>query len=115
MLVPKGPSFLSPHLASSPRVCALSPQPQPLPQRAGDSDGLLDLGVLALDAGLHDGGVAEDEDCGGTDEPEEGAEWGGDPEHGDADHEEAGVEGLLRDDVFADLDWVGRCGVGRAA
>ena len=52
--------------------------------------------------------MAEDEHGGGADEPEEGAEGGRDPEEGDADHEEAGVERLLRDDVLADLYRVGR-------
>ena len=52
--------------------------------------------------------MAENEDGGGTDEPEEGAEGGRDPEHRNADHEEAGVEGFLSDNVFANLYWVGR-------
>lgn len=79
----------------------------PLGQLAS-SDALLNLGVLALDAGLHDSGVAKDEDGGSTDQPEESAEGRRDPEHRDANDEEAGVERLLRDDVLADLDWVGR-------
>ena len=53
--------------------------------------------------------MAEDEDGGSADEPEDGAEGGREPEEGDADHEEAGVERLLGDRVLADLDRVGRC------
>lgn len=69
-------------------------------------DGVLDGRVLTLDAGLHDGGVAEDEDGGGADEPEDGAEGGREPEEGDADDEEARVERLLRDDVLPDRNRV---------
>lgn len=53
--------------------------------------------------------MAEDEDGGGADEPEKGTERGRDPEEGDADHEEAGVERLLGDNVLADLYWVRCC------
>ena len=70
-------------------------------------DRVLDGSVLALDPGLDHARVAEDEDGGGADEPEDGAEGGREPEKGDADHEEAGVERLLSDDVIADLYRVG--------
>ena len=52
--------------------------------------------------------MSEDEDAGCAEDPEGGGEGRGDEEHGDADHEETGVERLLGDDVLADLDGVGR-------
>ena len=76
-------------------------------------DGLRDGGILALDAGLHDAGVAEDEDARGADEPEEGAEGRGPPEEGDADDEERGVERLLRDELVAHLHRLGCWCAGR--
>ncbi len=102
------------HPASQPSMSGSSTTlrlPFQLSSQSGNRglDGVLDLGVLALDAGLHHGRVAEDEDGGGADEPEEGAEGRRDPKEGDADHEEAGVERLLGDNVLADLYWVGRC------
>lgn len=59
--------------------------------------------------------MSENEDGGGANEPEDGAEGGGEPEEGDANHEEAGVERLLGDRVLADLNRVGSCGDGRSS
>ena len=71
--------------------------------------GVLHLRVLALDAGLHERRVPNDEDAGRADYPEDGAERGREPEQRDADHEEAGVQRLLRHDVVADLHGLGGC------
>lgn len=65
--------------------------------------GVRDSCVFALDAGLHDAGMAEDKDARCADEPEECAERGGPPQEGDTDDEERGVEGLLRDELVTYL------------
>lgn len=71
----------------------------------------LELGVLALDTGLDERGVAEDEDERGADDPEERAEGLCPPDERDADDEEDGVERFLGYDVFSDwqhgvrLEW----------
>lgn len=70
---------------------------------SGVSDGAgLDLGVLALDAGLDERCVAEDEEERGAEDPKEHAEGRGPPDERDADDKEDGVERLLGDDVLAD-------------
>jgi hypothetical protein len=74
------------------------------------SDGLGHGRVLALDAGLEEGGVAEDEDRAGADDPEHGRERRGPPERGDAEDEEARVQVLLRNGVLADLRRIRGCG-----
>ncbi len=76
---------------------------------------LLDGRVLALEPGLHEDGVGEDEDGARADEPEEEAEGVGDDEEGDADDKEGNVQRLLGDDLVADGDGVGACAsAGRA-
>lgn len=70
-------------------------------------DRVLHVRIFTLDAGLHDRRVSQDEDGRRADEPEEGAHGGRDPQEREADDEEAGVEGLLRDDVLADLHRLG--------
>lgn len=50
--------------------------------------------------------MSNNQDSGGTDNPEECAYWRGNPEEWDTDHEEGDVEVLLGDGVFAELDGV---------
>lgn len=57
--------------------------------------------------------MSEDEEGRRADDPEDGAQWGREPEQRDADHEETGVEGFLGHDVFAELQWLWGCGVPR--
>lgn len=47
--------------------------------------------------------MADDEQTGGTDYPEQGAQRRGEPEQGDADDEETCVQGFLGHDVITDL------------
>jgi hypothetical protein len=67
----------------------------------------LNFSVFALDPGLDEGGVEEDEEGGGADEPEEGTERGRPPQDRDTYNEESGVERFLGDDVFAYLQRLG--------
>ena len=58
--------------------------------------------------------MSNNQNSGGTDNPEECAYWRGNPEEWDTDHEEGDVEALLGDNVVADLSWLrcwrfGRC------
>lgn len=55
--------------------------------------------------------MSEDEEGRRADDPEDGAQWGREPEQRDADHEETGVEGFLGHDVLAELQWLWGCGV----
>lgn len=57
--------------------------------------------------------MPEDEEGRRADDPEDGAQWGREPEQRDADHEETGVEGFLGHDVLAELQWLWGCGVPR--
>lgn len=69
----------------------------------------LDASVLALDSGLHEHGVAENEDGRRADEPEEDGEGRRDEEHRQANDKEGNVHGLLGDDRVADLERLGAC------
>jgi len=42
-------------------------------------------------------------------DPEERRQGRRDPEQGQTEHEESGVEGFLSDDVFSDLQGLGSC------
>ena len=53
--------------------------------------------------------MTEDQQGRSTDYPEDRAERRGEPQEGNAHDEEDCVEGFLRYDVFADLEWVGAC------
>lgn len=64
---------------------------------------LLDGSVLAFNTGFKHARVANDEEAGGTDQPEEGADRGGDVEEGEANDEEACVEVFLGDGMVAKL------------
>jgi len=63
----------------------------------------VDLGVFAFNAWLHDARVTEDDDRGGTDEPEEGSQWRSPKEEWDPDHEKTGVELRLGDGTITKL------------
>ena len=53
--------------------------------------------------------MSKDENAGGSNQPEERAERTRNPEHGDADDEETGVEVFLGDGVFTKLCCVRSC------
>lgn len=67
---------------------------------------VLNIRIVAFHAGFEEGGVSEDEYAGGTNQPEEGPKWRGEPEHGDTDNEETGVKVFLCNSVFTKLGGV---------
>lgn len=73
----------------------------------------LNARVLALDPGLHQARVSKNQDRRASDEPEKRRQRCSPPQQRKTDDEEGGVERLLGDDVFADLERLGGCSVKR--